>query len=106
MSNDDRQHLMDFILQQQASFSSDMAILQETVNKLAVTVHELSQETHEKINNLTNVNQQLAQETHEAINNLTIANEVTRDLAEKAARLAIGVSQQLTVHKKEPHLSE
>jgi hypothetical protein len=35
-------------------------------------------------------------EMREAINNLIIANEVTRDLAEQAARLAIAVSQRIT----------
>ena len=95
MSNDDRQHLMDFILQQQAAFRSEMVILQENVKQ-----------QRESLDNLAMTVRQLAQETHEAINNLTIANEVTRDLAEKAARLSIGVSQQLTAHKKEPHLSE
>ena len=95
MSNDDRQHQMDFILQQQAAFSSDMAMLQETVKHQG-----------ENLDKLAATVQQLAQETHESINNLTVANEVTRDLAEKAARLAIGVSQQLTAHKHEPHQAE
>jgi hypothetical protein len=35
-------------------------------------------------------------ETREAINNLIVANEVTRDLAEKVARLAISTSQKVS----------
>lgn len=37
------------------------------------------------------------QETRERINNLIIANEVTRDLAEKVAKLAITTSQRVTL---------
>ena len=88
MSGDDRQHQMDFILQQQAVFSSDRTALQETVRQqgknidvVVGVVAELAQtvEAHR-------------QETGEAINGLTVASEATRELENKAAKLPIGVS--------------
>lgn len=106
MSSDDRQHQMDFILKQQAAFSSDMVELKDRFNQ----VSEIQQRQTENIASLAAVVQQLAavveinrQETQDAINGLIIANEATRELANKAAQLAIGVSQRLTSHKQTPH---
>jgi chromosome segregation ATPase len=99
MSSDDRQHQMDFILQQQAAFSSDMVEMKERLNqqgenidKLAGVVAQLAQtvESHR-------------QETQEAINGLIVASEATRELANKAAKLAIGISQRLNSHEQQPH---
>jgi len=90
---------MDFILRQQAAFSSDMIELKdriekqsENLDKLAAIVAQLAQTV--EINR---------QETHEAIDGLIIANEATRNLANQAAQLAISASQRITVHEQKPH---
>lgn len=99
MSSDNPQHQMEFILAQQAAFSSDMIELKDRLNKqsdnidkLAAIVLQLAEtvETHRG-------------ETQEAIDGLILANEATRDLANKTASLAINVSHRLTAHEKEPH---
>src|SRR5437588_12092219 len=106
MSNDDLQHQMDFILNQQAVFSSDMVELKDRLDQMSGSIQRQS----ENMDKLATIVQQLAevveinrQETREAIDNLIIGNEATRDLANKAAQLAIGVSQRLTAHEQKPH---
>ncbi len=106
MSNDDRQHQMDFILQQQAAFSSDMVELKNSLSQIGEAVRQQG----ENIDKLAGVVANLAetveahrQETQDSISNLIVANEATRDLANKAAQLAINVSQRLTRHEQQPH---
>jgi len=128
MSSDDRQHQMDFILKQQAVFSSDMIELKDRLNQMGDQINGLKdvqrqqaesiaslatvvqRQQAESIASLVVIVQQLAevveinrQETQGAINGLIVANEATRDLANRAAQLAIGVSQRLTSHEQEPH---
>src|ERR1051325_1858318 len=99
MSNDDRQHQMDFILQQQAAFSTDMDKMKERLDQQSSNIDKLTA----AVARLAETVEAHRQETREAINGLIVANEATRELANKAARLAIGVSQQLTAHKQESH---
>lgn len=100
---------MDFILKQQAAFSSDMVELKDRLDQMSGSIQRQS----ENIDKLAGVVLQLAetveshrQDTQGAIDNLIVANEATRDLANKAAQLAIGVSQQFTAHRNEPHQAE
>lgn len=99
MSNDERQHQMDFILQQQAVFHSKMVTLEEkirqqgeNIDKLAATVAHLAETVKAH-----------RQERQEAINNLIIGNEATRELANQVAKLVVNVSQRLTNHEQQPH---
>ncbi|MGH9821774.1 MAG: hypothetical protein ACREDR_00725 [Blastocatellia bacterium] len=120
MSGDDIKHQMDFILKQQAIFSSDMIELKNRLDQLTVGHQEQREIVQrqgeniarlgETVDRVAAVVQHLAQESEanrkemrEAIENLIIGNEATRELANKAAQLAIGVSQRLTEHERDPH---
>ena len=113
MSGDDIKHQMDFILKQQAIFSSDMIELKNRLDQLTVghqEQREIVQRQSENIDKLAVIVQHLVaeaeanrQEMRGAIENLIIGNEATRELASKAAQLAIGVSHRLTAHEREPH---
>ena len=99
MSDDEIKHQMDFILKHQAVFSSDMVELKnrmdqtsENLDKLAAIVQQ--QGDAAEINRL---------EMRQAIENLIIGNEATRELANRAAQLAINVSQRQTAHEQDPH---
>ena len=99
MSNDEIKHQMDFISKQQAVFSSEMIELKdkierttENLDKLAVIVQH--QADAAEVNRL---------EMRDTIGNLIIGNEAARELANRAAQLAINVSQRLTAHEQEPH---
>lgn len=109
MSDDERQRQMDFILSQQATFSSDMVELKSrneeqsrNLDRLAGVVAQLAENTER----LAETIEAQRQETRYAINNLIIANEATRELANKAAELAFNTSRRLTVHENKPHSQE
>jgi ABC-type transporter Mla subunit MlaD len=97
MSEDDRQRQMDFILKQQAAFSSELIDLKTNVDRTSGNVDRLAT----NLDRLVGAVQQHADGMRQAIENLIIANEATRDLANKAAELAINVSQRLTEHERE-----
>ena len=116
MSDDERQRQMDFIVSQQATFSSDMIELKSRIDqqgsnidklagvvaRLAETVEAQRQETKQ----LAETVEAQRQETQFAINNLIIANEATRELANRAAELAFNTSPRLAAHENQPHPQE
>ena len=104
--SDDLKHQMDFILKQQAIFSSDMVEMKNRLDQANVR----AQQQGENIDKLAVIVQQLAdaaevnrQEMRQAIENLIVGNEATRDLANRAAQLAINVSQHISLHEQEMH---
>ncbi|MGH9765125.1 MAG: hypothetical protein ACREDR_38245 [Blastocatellia bacterium] len=104
--SDDLKHQMDFILKQQAIFSSDMVEMKNRLDQANVR----AQQQGENIDKLAVIVQQLAdaaevnrQEMRQAIENLIVGNEATRDLANRAAQLAINVSQHIALHEQEMH---
>ena len=104
MTSEEMQRAIEFLTNNQAKNTSDITLLNETVNKMAETAAEdrlenralleaYRQETREQLGAYRT-------ETREHINNLIIANEVTRDLAERVAKLAIETSQRVTALEK------
>ena len=100
MTSEELERAIELLTNSQAKNTSDIMATNEAVNKLAETVAQdrvenraqleaYRQETREQL-------EAYRQETREHINNLIIANEVTRDLAEKVAKLAITTSQRVT----------
>ncbi|MGH9761911.1 MAG: hypothetical protein ACREDR_22555 [Blastocatellia bacterium] len=138
MSDDDIKHQMDFILKQQAIFSSEMIELKnrmdetslsiarlselverlsehaerqdqnaerqsETIDRVAAVVRHLAETTQVSYQHLTESAELNRQEMRQAMENLITGNEATRDLANRAAQLAINVSLRLTTHEQEAH---
>jgi chromosome segregation ATPase len=108
MTSEEMERAIEFLLESQAKNSTDIAFTNEAVNKLAESVSQDRRENREQLEAYRRENreqmeayrgqlEEYRQETREAINNLIIANEVTRDLAEKVARLAITTAQRVTV---------
>ena len=109
-----RKHQMEFIVEQQARIDANMESISLRLDNLSRNVGEFVLETREAGNNLSrNLGEFVAGtreafndlnrnvdgfvvETREAIGNLIIANEVTRDLTEQVARLAIQTSQRVS----------
>ena len=85
MGSEEMERRIEFIIEQQARFSTDIEQLKEAQAKQT-----------ENIDKLTENVSAMQVEIREAINNLIVANEVTRDLAEKATILAINNSQRIT----------
>lgn len=108
MTSEEMERAIEFLMQSQTKNSADIAFTNEVVNNLAAGLKETGRqmeadrrENREQLEAYRReTREQLEayrQETRKAINNLIIANEVTRDLAEKVARLAISTSQRVTV---------
>ena len=92
MTSEEMKRAMDFLLETEASSSAKLALTIETVNRLSETVERDRHENRVQLD----AQREYRLETREAINKLIIANEVTRDLAEKVARLAISTSQRVS----------
>ena len=98
MNEEDRQRQMDFIVAQQAAFSSEMIELKSRVDKTSENLDRMAA----SLERLAGVVEQQARtaeinrrEMRDAIENLIIGNEVARDLTNKAGQSAIDVSQRL-----------
>jgi hypothetical protein len=100
MTGEEMERAIEFLLASQAKNSTDIAITNEVVNKLAETVAQDRRENREQLEAYRQETREQLEayrlETREAINNLIIANEVTRDLAERVAALAISTSHRVT----------
>ena len=110
MTSEQLERAIEFLLESQAKTSTVLAFTNEAVNKLAETVAQDRRENRELLTAYQRENREMfaetreqleayRQETREAINNLIIANEVTRDLAEQVAKLAITTSQRVSSAK-------
>ena len=101
MTGEEMERAIEFLLASQAKNSTDIAITNEVVNKLAETVAQDRRENREQLEAYRQETREQLEayrlETREAINNLIIANEVTRDLAERVAALAISTGHRVTV---------
>ena|ERR1051325_10805303 len=78
MSSEEIERRIEFIIEQQAKFSADIEQLKEIQAQQAQNINSL------------------ITEMREGFNNLIVANEVTRNLAEEATKLAIQTSQRVT----------
>src|SRR5713101_2535258 len=107
MTSEEMERAIEFLISNQAKNTSDIMLLNEAVNTLAETVAQDRLENRAQLEAYRRENREqmgayreqleaYRQETREAINNLIVANEVTRDLAEKVATLAITTSQRVT----------
>lgn len=92
MSSENFEHPIDFILKQQAVFSSEMIELKQSISELK----EAQKQQGENIDKLTSVVSSVIMEMRDSFNNLIAANEATRDLANKVASLEVQTSQRVT----------
>ena len=92
MSSEDFEHQMDFILKQQATFSSEMIELNQSIDEL----RKAQKQQGENLDKLTSVVGSVIEEMRDSFNKLIIANETTRDLANKVASLEVQTSQRVT----------
>jgi hypothetical protein len=101
---------IEFLLENQAKFHSDLELLKESVQGISQNQKEttdqikaLAETTNAQIQVLVESQHSLIghveamrQETQQAFNNLIIANESTRDLATQMGKLIVNVSQRVT----------
>jgi hypothetical protein len=96
---------IDTIVENQAQFSEDMLMLKELQKQQAENISRHSEQIKQLTENILAVQTQvdsLITEMRDGFDKLILANEVTRDLAEKATRLAIQTSQRVTLLEEKP----
>ena len=105
------ENTIQFLVENQAKFHSDLELLKESVQgisqnqkettaqiqALANNQHALAENTNAQIQALTDNVEAMRLETREAFDNLIIANESTRNFANEIAKLTVNISQRLTV---------
>ena len=117
MTGEEMERAIEFLLDHHAKFSADIDQLKEAqaqtsadVRTLAGAVSELSEivgvQSRDMREGLARVDDRMdrfeaqaesdRQEIRDAIDKLILANEVTRDLAQQAAQLAMSASQRIT----------
>src|ERR1051325_2113091 len=85
MTNEEMERAIEFLLEHHAKFSTDIERHSEQINQLTQAVTALT----------GNV-EAMREEMQDGFNKLVLANEVTRQLAEDVARLAVQTSQRVT----------
>lgn len=107
MTGEEMERAIELLLHNQAKNSAEIMSTNEAVNRLAEAVgrdrvenrallEAHRRETREQVEAIREQVEAYRQETREHIDNLIIANEVTRNLAEQVARLAVTTSQRVT----------
>jgi hypothetical protein len=98
------ENTIQFLLENQAKFHSDLELMKEAQKETTAQIKTLAETTNAQIQALAESQQALTenveamrQETRESFNNLIIANEVTRDLANQMGKLIVNVSQRLSI---------
>src|SRR5260370_10494023 len=91
MTGPEIEHAIGFLLEHHARVSIEIEKLKDVNKQQAANITNLA-------NTIEATGAKMREgfaETREALDNLIIANEVTRDLAKRAAELAIATSQRL-----------
>ena len=92
MDQQQMENMIQFLVDNQARFQTDLELLKESVGGLTERVGELT-ESQKRTDSQINA---LVEEMREGFNNLIVANEVTRDLAAKVGELAMQTSKRVT----------
>ncbi len=104
MDQQQLENTIQFLLDNQAKFHSDLELMKESQQETTAQIKTLAENTNAQIQALVESQQTLTDnveamrlETREAFNNLIIANEATRDLANQMGKLIVNVSQRLSI---------
>lgn len=106
MTGEEMERAIEFLLEHHAKFSSDIHELKVAQAQTTADLQTLTGKVVELTDNVSRLEtrmeemsetvQNVIEEMHDGFNKLILANEVTRDLAEKAAQLAINTSHRVT----------
>lgn len=107
MTGEEMERAIEFLLEHHAKFGSDIQELKMAQAQTTADLRTLTGKVAELTDNVSRLEtrmeemsetvQNVIEEMHDGFNKLILANEVTRDLAEKAAQLAINTSHRVTI---------
>lgn len=90
MTGEEMERAIEFLINHHAKVSSDIGGLKEAQMITTANIGAQAEADRETFHMLT-------EEMREGFNKLILSNEITRDLSNQVARLAIGTSQRVTV---------
>jgi chromosome segregation ATPase len=99
MTGEEMERGIQFLIEHHARVSTDIDGLKETQMRTAANIDSLTRtvvELAESVSRLEAQAESDRQEMRDAIDKLILSNEVTRDLANQIARLAVETSQRVT----------
>jgi hypothetical protein len=104
MTGEEMERAIQFLIEHHARVSTDIEGLKEaqestaaTIASLAESVSRLGAQAEADRRETRQTFDSLIEEMRDGFNKLVLSNEVTRDLSENVARLAIATSQRVTV---------
>ena len=107
MTSEEMERSFQFLIEHHAKVSTaqdrttaNIAALTRTVVELAESVSRLEAQAEIDRREMRERFEIVTEEMRDSFNKMILGNEVTRDLANQVARLAIGTSQRVTVLEK------
>ena len=92
MTGEEMERAIEFLIEHHARTSTELQSLKEAQERTTVNLQSLT----ESVSRLENQAEIDRQEMRDAIDKLILSNEITRDLANQVARLAVATSQRVT----------
>jgi hypothetical protein len=97
MTGEEMERAIEFLINHHAKVSSDIEGLKEAQMRTAANIAALAKQAETDRHEMRETFHILTGEMREGFNKLILSNEVTRDLSNQVARLAIETSRRVTV---------
>lgn len=97
MTGEEMERAIEFLINHHAKVSSDIEGLKEAQKIVTANIASLAKQAEVDRNEMRETFNDLAGEMRDGFNKLILSNEITRDLTNQVARLAIETSQRVTV---------
>jgi len=97
MTGEEMERAIQFLIEHHAKVSTDIESLKEAQERTAANLESLAQSVSRLERETRGMFESMTEEMREGFNKLILGNEVTRDLTNQVARLAITTSQRVTV---------
>ena len=97
MTGEEMERAIQFLIEHHAKVSTDIESLKEAQERTAANLESLAQSVSRLERETRGMFESMTEEMREGFNKLILGNEVTRDLTNQVARLAMTTSQRVTV---------
>lgn len=97
MTGEEMERAIQFLIEHHARVSTDIESLKEAQERTAANLESLAQSVSRLERETRGMFESMTEEMREGFNKLILGNEVTRDLTNQVARLAMTTSQRVTV---------
>jgi Txe/YoeB family toxin of Txe-Axe toxin-antitoxin module len=96
MTGEEMERAIEFLINHHAKVSSDIEGLKEAQMRTAANIASLVEQAEADRREMRETFENMTGEMRDGFNKLILSNEVTRDLSNQVARLAIATAQRVT----------